>query len=730
MCGFAANCARAQGAASGVLVTPPPLDTSRASLRKADSSPRNDTTLSSTPSPAGLWRRPQVERHGGDLFFTNEAERYYGSPNTLPELLEESGGPFPLVLSDEGYGRESFVMTSRTSEDISSTLTDGVLPMNSLLNGVTLADYYPLDDFSSIDLNSAAEGAARGGTDFAVSDMVNFTIERFRAPVPYSRIHYTQDLSHDNSNFDGVFSINASEATNFAFGIHRHASGSTPVPYDLTFNPRTDVWSVRGQMSVDHYLAKVPQDSTMTPAKLDSFFATPVAQAKTLDFLLWGQYTTAFSGLNGGVSAIDSNDEFNQVSAQVHDINTFDHRVRADGLAELQIPLLAEQRTKLAGFYSYESRRILSPDSAFPTFIQSVAVGTRLGASLDQPLTLSIGDFLTSAHLQGTADRSTRDPIYIGTAPQTESRLSATVSDSLALKTALRVSLFGFARTVESNLSISDGPISAAVLPSAGLSGSIGLTNAISFSASYNYAKDRAVLSPSPTTTYQLRNLGAWFDARFPFASEDSLALHAGFLDRHEPEGIIYTVPNDTFRTAPSFSGADMHSQSYTLAADAYLGRFHFSTSVTYFPKTVPNSAYTLTPSLDSSLPNRFFGFAGIYYENAPAEGNLRFAVGPRVRYYSTLDPQLSYDPASDYFVYRGLSYTELPSGIVPLGTIDPRLFAPQAAFDIILTAEVDRRAQVNMEFLNILGAPYYNVSLYPRDGFHWRLDVTWAFLD
>jgi hypothetical protein len=34
------------------------------------------------------------------------------------------------------------------------------------------------------------------------------------------------------------------------------------------------------------------------------------------------------------------------------------------------------------------------------------------------------------------------------------------------------------------------------------------------------------------------------------------------------------------------------------------------------------------------------------------------------------------------------------------------------------------------VELLNILGAPNYNVALYPRDGFHLRLDVTWAFID
>lgn len=704
-------------------------DTSHAALRKAESSSRNDSTLSYTPKGAGkLWRRPQVERNGSDLFYRSDALRYYGSPNTLPELFEESGGPYPLVLSDEGYGRESFVSTSRTSEDMATMMMDNALPMNSILNGVTLTDYYPLEVFNSIRFNSGAEGSAGEGVDFAASDMADFSIERFRAPVPYSRIHFTEDLAHDNSNFDGIFSLNASRATNFAIGIHRHTSGSTPSPFDLTSNPRTDLWGLRGQMTIDHYLGSLPRDSAMTSAQLDSIFATPAAQAKTLDFLLWGQYITAFSGLNGGVAAVDSNDIFDPVSAPVHDINTFDHRVRADALAELQLPLLAAARTKLSGFVSYESRRILSRDSAFPYFIPDVAAGSRMGASLDQPLILALGDFRTSARIQGSAERIAKDSVFTFTRPLVESRLSAMASDSLALQTALRISLFGFARTIESNLSIASGPLSASVFPSAGLSGSIGLTDAISFSASYNYAKDRATLSPNPAATYQLRNLGGWLDAHFPFSRNDSLSIHAGFLDRHEPEGIVYADPNDTFRTIPSFSSADLHSQSFTLDLDAYISKFHFSSTVTYFPKTVPLSAYTLTPSLQSDLPNRFFGFAALYFENEVGASNLRFFVGPRVRYLSQLDPQFTYDPASDYYVYRGYAYSHLGSGIIPVP--DARLLTPKFMLDVMLSAEVDRRAQVNVELLNILGAPYYNVALYPRDGFHLRLDVTWAFID
>ncbi len=691
-----------------------------------------DSTLSFTPKPEGeYWRRPQVERDGGNLFYSNEAIRYYSSQNTLPELFEESGGPYPLVQSDEGYGRESFVMTSRTSEDIASTMMDDVLPMNSILNGMTLTSYYPMDVYSSIRMNSGAEGAAMTGADLASSDALDYTIERFRAPVPFSRIHFTQDLSRDNSNFDGLFSLNTSRSTNLTFAINRHTAGSTPVPYDLSFNPRMDTWNVRGQMTIEQYLGTLPTDSTMTPHKIDSILATPEAKAKTLDLLIWTQYMTAFSGLNGGISEADSNDIFDQVNAPVTYDSTSDHRTRADALVELELPLLAEARTKIAGYASLETRTIITPDSSFPTYVPASMEGSRVGVMLDQPLKLSIGDFMTSANLRGDAERIQKDSVLTTSHPITESRVSATASDSLALKTALRISLFGFARTVESNLSVAGGPVSSAVLPSVGFAGSIGITDAISFHASYQYSKDRATLSPNPDETYQLRNLGGWFDAHFAFSKHDSLALHAGFLDRHEPEGIIYPTTGNMLSEAPIFSNADLHSQSYTLAFDAYLSKFHWGTSVTYFPTTVPLNAYTSTPALQGNLPNRFFGNTGLYFENELGEGNMRFIAGPRMRFINQLDPQLTYDPASDYYVYRGYASSILAdSALVKIQSFDSRLSAFQPVFDFLLSAEVDRRAQVSMEFLNVLGAPYYNTALYPRDGFHWRIDVVWAFLD
>src|SRR5207244_1177998 len=140
-------------------------------------------------------------------------------------------------------------------------------------------------------------------------DVANLTIERFRAPVPYSRIHYTQDLARSNSNFDGVFSLNVSRVTNFAFGLHRHSSGQPPAQFDVTFNPRTDLWSARTEMTITKYLGSLPTDSTMTSHKIDSILATPQAKRNTFDLLVWGQYATAFSGLNGGIAA-DTTDIF------------------------------------------------------------------------------------------------------------------------------------------------------------------------------------------------------------------------------------------------------------------------------------------------------------------------------------------------------------------------------------------------------------------------------------
>ena len=675
-----------------------------------------------------LWRRPQVGRNGPDLYYTGEVLRYYGSPVTVANLFEESGGPYPLELGEESYGRESFQMTPRTSEGLSSSLIDGVLPMNSILTGNTFTNYYGLDAFSDISLNSGAGGLATTGVDYAGSDVARFSIERFRAPVPYSRIHYTQDLARSTSNFDGLFSINATQAINFAFAIGRHASGSAPQAFDLSFNPRTDLWNVRTQMSVTKYLGTLPSDSTVTQHKIDSIMATPAARKKTLDLLVWGQYTTAFSGLNGGIDAHDSVDIFDPQQATTFDDSTSDHRVRMDALAELELPLLADARTKLSGYASYESRRILTREEFFPSFIPDVSVGTRVGLSLNQPLTLAIGDFLTRADFQGDIQRVRKDSVFTFVPPVSDTRFSATFSDSLALRTAFRIALFGFLRTVQSNLSIGGGPVSSAVLPSIGLSGSIGITDALSFSASYHYAKDRAALSPSPEKTYQLQNIGGWVDLRLHLSHKDSIAIHAGVLDRIEPEGVVYDLTADSINLHPIFSNASIHTQSANIAIDAYFNHIHFATSATYFPSTTPVSPYTLIPSLQSDLSQRLFGFAGLYFENETSEGNLRIVAGPRLRFFSKLNTQLTYDPAADYYVYRGYAAEAFGSSIVPLQ--DASVNTPKYLIDFLVSMEIDRRAQLSASFLNILSTPYYNVGIYPRPGFHWRLDVTWAFLD
>jgi len=691
-----------------------------------------DTTLKDSPS-SEYWRRPQVERNGSNFFWSDEAIRYYGAPGSLPELIEQTGGPFPLVQSDESYGRESFLMTPRTSEGLASTLIDGVVPMNSILTGNMMTNYFPIEAFGSVRLNSGADGLATTGADYAGSDVADFTIERFRAPVPYTRVHYTQDLARDMSNFDGLFSINTGASSNLTLALHRKASGSTPQPYQVTFNPRTDVWDMRGQYTISKFLGELPHDSTMNQHKIDSIVSLPKSKANTLDFLLWGQYTTAFSGLNGGIADVDSVDIFDQVNAPVANDSLSDHRVRADVLAEVELPLLAEARTKLAAYGSYESRRFLNVDSTFPTYMSQVAAANRIGAMLEQPLALSIGDFMTSARVRGDVERIAKDSTFSYTRPITETRLSATASDSLALKTALRISLFGFARTIESNMSVAGGPLSAAVLPSVGFAGSVGVTDAISISASYNYSRDRATLTPTPTATYQLQNIGAWVDGHFAFSKKDSLAIHAGVLDRHEPEGAIFNLSPDSVKNggatpSVSFSNASLHTQSATLAVDAYVSKFHWSSSVTYFPSTTPLSPYTLYPVLQGSLPQRFFGFAGVYYEAETNESNLRLVVGPRVRIMSPIDPQISYDPASDNYVYRGAASTSIGDSIIEKNPSSN--LGRQIIFDFLLSAEVDRRAQVSMSFLNILGADYYNVALYPRNGFHWRIDVKWAFLD
>lgn len=133
---------------------------------------------------------------------------------------------------------------------------------------------------------------------------------------------------------------------------------------------------------------------------------------------------------------------------------------------------------------------------------------------------------------------------------------------------------------------------------------------------------------------------------------------------------------------------------------------------------------YTNLDALRADITSRISGATGIFYESELAEGNLRLSFGLRLRYYNHISPALSYDPASDYYVYQGAP--RLGTGAFN----DSRLTAPKYPIDILASALIDQRAQVNVSFLNLLGQTYYNTAIYPRNGFTFRIDVTWAFLD
>lgn len=688
--------------------------------RSADAQSTPDTSQHTTLDTAyqakgaalnSHWHRPAAEFRGTSINFTREAIRYYRSPESLSGLFGEHGTVFPLTLGEEGYGRDSWLSTGRINEAPVTMELEGFLPIVSALNGEPITNFYPLVCFSDAQLERGAAGVPNGGAQPAGSDDANLTIERFRAPVPYSRILYVQDLGRSLANFDALFSVNASRSINTALGLFRRTSGKPQNEFDPTFNPRTDVWGIRGQLGLES------GDSLSTHA---------------VTGLLWGQYTTAFSGLSGGILRPDSGDVFDEPTASVIDVNSFDHRIRADGLFELSLPFLATSPTTLGAYYSYESRRIVTRDTLFALWPVNVAQAGRYGATLTQPLNLSIGDFLTRAELRGDISHLTRDSVFPGVGQLSDTRLSASLSDSLALRTQFRISLYGFVKLVQSNVKVGEGDFVSSVYPSAGASGTIGFTDAVSFTASYLYAKDRAELSPSPLAQYQLRNLSAFLDLHVPLGA-DSLAVHAGILDRHEPEGIVPQLETDSLSPLPRFSGSDFHSQSAQLGLDLYFNHFHIETGALYFPTLalVAASPYTTNERLLSDLSQRFYGNVGAYYENELDEGNLRLSAGARLRYVSRLEPQLTYDRASDYYWYRGLApegENAHPSTWIPI--VDPRLSTPKGIVDILISAEIDRRAQIGASFLNVLSTPMYTVDVYPYSGFHWRLNVTWAFLD
>jgi hypothetical protein len=685
---------------------------------------RPDTMLVNRTTPTGeIFRRPIADRNGSGLSVGTEAIRYYGAPMTYPLLTEAIGGPYPLVTSDGGYEREAFTLTNRTSEPLISTLINGVLPIDDPLTGASMLNYFPLEAFSSADLESGSTGLAQTSADPAASDALNFNLERFRAPVPYSRFHYTQVLSQELSNFEGTFSINPSRDMNVAFGVNRRSGGNPPNPADPTFNPRVDLWSTRALLTYNSFLGKIHRDSTTTEHQVDSILNLPSSKKNSVDVLVWGIWTSAFSGLSGGINPQDSGtDIFNAQLAPVYDQSTIDHRARVDGLVQIEWPFLADDRTRLSLYGTESQRQIQSPDSTFSPYILQFTKAVRYGIVLEQPIGVTIGHFLTQAKIKGEIQTSQRTAMTIFDPGMRDTRLAATFSDSLAFRDNYGIALFGFARGVQDNLTVGSGSISPAFYPSIGFESSIALTQALGFTASYTYERDRAILSPTPNTPYQIRNIGGFFDLRIPLSSNDSIALHAGVLDRHEPEGIILEFL-DSLPLA-RFSNADMHTQSAQVSLDMYFNHMHSATTVTYYPTTIPITPYSQNALLASDLKERVFGSTGLYYEREIAEGNLRLSLGGRLRFIDRLDPALTYDPAFDYFVYRGVTAQQGK----PL--VDPRISSPKGIFDVIIAMEIDRRAHLNMEFLNILSSPYYNVAVYPRPQFLWKLDVTWAFLD
>ncbi|HET6511248.1 MAG TPA: hypothetical protein VFH43_03580 [Candidatus Kapabacteria bacterium] len=674
-----------------------------------------DTTLKSTPKPlAGPWRRPQVRHEATSAQISREAYRYFGSPITFTSLMEESGLAYPLMLDDNGIGRESFLSTSRYSEPLLNTRANRALPLNDPLTGASMLNYFSMDAFQAFTLDQGARGLFHSGSDNAGSDLVDLSIERFRAPLPFSRIHYTQVLATGLSNFDGVFSVNTSEAANFMVGVFRRGVGGTRAGV----RPEIDLWSGRAQFTYEHWLTPEIKDTSSTKLVLP--------REKSFDLLLWFNYINSFANTSGGINpASDSDDVFNDQLAQVTYPNGFEHRIRLDGLAQMEFFFLGDEPTRLSLYATHSGRVMEGLDSASPIdTLDEADYGSRYGVALEQPFTLRLGSFVTRAAILGEVQLLDKDTVNFLSQTVTDTRLMAGASDSLALEGALGLNLYGVAKLVQSNVKVGEAQVESRVFPSIGLTGAVDIADWVKFTASYSYAKDWAVMSPSPTTEYQIRNIGGYFDARLRLSRRDSVALHVGILDRNEPEGIIYDFIGDTL-LLPTFSNKNVHSQSALVKLDAYFSYFRWSSALTYYPGVVPASRFTSNAAAAVDPKLRFSGWTGLFYENEIAEGNLRMSAGARMRYLNRLAPTLSYDPFSDYYLYQGLKVGRDGSALN-----DIRIEQPKYIFDIVISTEVDRRAQVNMSFLNILSAPFYNVELYPRPGFQWRVDVTWAFLD
>jgi len=653
-----------------------------------------------------IYRRALAQFDASSITITNEAVRAYSSPVTFSHLVQEMNGAFPLIQTDEDYGRESFEVTNRTSEPIAASFLEGVLPLNDPITGNTALNYFPLEIASLTSINN---GGILSGADHGSSDVVDFSLEKFRAPVPYSRFHYTQELSNDFANFEGLFSINPTEPLNIALAVYHRVAGTSANPYtgqsasNFTFNPLIGEWWVRGQSTYD---------------------------TKVFHALLFTLYTSAFSGLNGGILARDSTtDIFDPQLSTIKDPFPLDHRTRFDVLGQIGLSLFSDkERTLLSAYGTTAAREMLGLDPEFPAYWQPLATGQRYGLSLLQPAELQIGSFITRATIRGDAQYLARQSSNLYFLPNiSETRVSALGSDSISVAALFGISISGYFRETLSTLSLSDTTVPTQLLTNFGLEASAKLTEALKFTAQLSFARDRASLSPTPTALYDIKNIGAFVNMNVPFGGRERFSLAVGYLDRHEPEGVYLQSHSGDSIVKPVFSSTDIHSGSIRANMDLWFSYFRYQLYTTFFPGTVPLAPYTTNPALTSNLNQRIQTSTGIYYENEIAEGNLRMSFGLRVRYMNTLAPSLTYDPFSDYYVYRGLP---VRADATNSQLNDPRLFQPKYIFDILVSTTIDQRATVNASFLNLLGTPYYNVGIYPRGSFQFRLDVTWAFLD
>ncbi|MEP7235172.1 MAG: hypothetical protein ABI778_07740, partial [Ignavibacteriota bacterium] len=406
-----------------------------------------------------IYRRALAQFDATTISITNEAVRAYGSPMTFSALLQETNGAYPLIQTDQGYGRESFEFTNRTSEPLASSFLEGVLPLNDPLTGNTDLNYFPLEIAS---VTSIESGGKLSSADHASSDAINFTLEKFRAPIPYSRFHYTQELGNALSNFEGLFSINTSDALNLAVAAYHRSAGTNNNPSDLTFNPRLDQWWVRSQM-------------TYTTAKVDALL-----------FLL---YRSAFNGMNGGILARDSTtDIFDPQLSTVRDPKPFDHRTRLDALGQIALSVFSEkERTLLSAYATTAARHLLGRDSTFADYAYDILRGERYGISLLQPATLHIGEFITRATLRGDGQYLTRGAFGAYLPAVSEARFSAMASDSLSLSGAFGLSVSGYLRETISQLSLNSNSEPQLLFTNFGLEASAKLTEALKITARADY---------------------------------------------------------------------------------------------------------------------------------------------------------------------------------------------------------------------------------------------------